>query len=230
VRVRYLGEDLGNQLREMGFTVQVIPIAVSLGKSLFDLAVAKEELKRFDTSLKLASTRDNENRNSNGLIRQDRFTENDLLVRYHGKGQAARVTLKGFEKHLPTCQDGVKPWLEGQIKSLQALLLNQGWKKSLSPETRRKLDPEFVEFYENLEEIPDQELEGDISLLRQKPSWFAAGDRRPVRVGDIQVVTIGQGQGKIDIVVVIPEQSLRGEKRPGMEWLHGGEASIWLVS
>jgi hypothetical protein len=93
----------------MGFTVQVILIAVSLGKSLFNLAVAKEELKRFNTLLKPASIRDNENRNSNELIRQDRFTENDLLVRYHGKGQAARVILKGFEKHLPTCQDGVKP-------------------------------------------------------------------------------------------------------------------------
>jgi hypothetical protein len=102
VRVQYLGEDLDNQLREMGFTVQAVPITVSLGKSLFDLAVAKEELKRFDTSLKPASTRDNESRNSNKLIRQDRFTENDLLVRYHGKDQAARMTLKGFEKHLPT--------------------------------------------------------------------------------------------------------------------------------
>src|SRR5436305_10940969 len=115
----------------MGFTAQVIPTVVSLGKSLFDLAVAKEELERLDTSLKPASTRDNENWNSNELIRQDRFTENDLLVRYYGKGQATRMTLKEFEKHLPICRDDVKPWLEGQIKSLQALLLNQGWKKSL---------------------------------------------------------------------------------------------------
>lgn len=82
---------------------------MSLGKALFDFAVAKEEFKRFDTLFKPALIRDNENRNLSELIRQDRFTENDLLVRYHGKDQAARMTLKGFEKHLLICQDGVKP-------------------------------------------------------------------------------------------------------------------------
>lgn len=114
---------------------------------------------------------------------------------------------------------------EDQIKPLQALL-RQGWKKSLSPEVRQKLDPEFVIFYESLGDFPNQELEGGLSLLRQKPPWFAAGDRSPVEVGDIRV-DITEAR-KIKITVILPKESLQGEKRPCMVWFHGGEASIWL--
>jgi hypothetical protein len=117
---------------------------------------------------------------------------------------------------------------EGQIKSLQALL-RQGWKKSLSPGIRERLDPEFVTFYETLKDSPDQELEGGISLLRQKPSWFAGGDRDSVEVGDIRVDIVDTIEGrKVKITVILPKESLQGEKRPCMVWFHGGEASIWL--
>lgn len=227
IRVRYLGKDLDSQLRALRLGVNVIPIIVPLGNYLFDLAVAKEELEQFDASPKPVLTTSDEKTISNDLIRLERFTTNDPMVRLYGKAQAVRMTLQKFQNHLPICRDGVKLWLEGQIKSLQALLQSQGWDQVLSPDICQRLDPEYVSFHNKcLGDSPMQELEGDLPRLRLQPPWFAAGDLPPVEVGKIEEVLIEQG--RIEIKVFLPKQSLQGEKRPGMEWFHGGEDSIWL--
>jgi hypothetical protein len=93
--------------------------------------------------------------------------------------------------------------------------------QALSPNIRQRLDPEYLSFHDKCPGgSPTQELEGDISRLRLQPSWFAAGDLPSVEVGKIEVVIIERGG--IEITVFLPNQSLQGEKRPGMEWFHGG--------
>jgi hypothetical protein len=225
-RVLYLGKDIDGQLRAKGFPIQVIPFVVSLSDFLYDLAVAKAELERFHALLKPALTTGNEEKSFNEFFRHERLTENDLLVQHYGKAQAARKTLDEFDKHSLTCWENARPWLEGEIKSLQAGLRRQGL-DILRSAVRKKLDEDYLSFHDKCGQyISEAELNGDLSRLRQQSSRFAAGDWDPVKVGDIQVVFIEQD--RIKITVFLPEQSLQGEKRPGMEWLHGGKFSIWL--
>ena len=226
VRVLYLGNDIDGQLRTKGFPIQVIPFVVSLSDFLYDLAVAKAELERFHALLQPALTADNEEKSFHEFFRHERLTENDLLVQHYGKAQAARTTLDEFDKHSLTCWENARPWLEGEIKSLQAGLRRQGL-DILRSAVCKRLAEDYLSFHGKCGQyISEAELNGDLSRLRQQSSRFAAGDWDPVKVGDIQVVFIEQD--RIKITVFLPELSQQGEKRSGMEWLHGGKFSIWL--
>lgn len=89
----------------------------------------------------------------------------------------------------------------------------------IHPDLRSKLDPEYVAFHdEHLQYVVPSESEPWDPESRNRPSPLSLGGQRPVDVGSVHDVDLGNTQ----IRVFRPEGERPEHGWPALVWFHGG--------